>query len=117
VEKLVAALGPEELYRINPNIATANYSYPKLAWLRDEKPDLYNKTEKFLLFGELLFNLLGIEAETSFSHANRTLLFDINKEDWSDTLLEHTGIPRSKLPPSLVAAQYQESFQQTLLPS
>ncbi len=42
--------------------------------------------------------MLGCESFTSYSHANRTLLFDIHKEDWSDKLLALTGIDREKLP-------------------
>jgi len=42
--------------------------------------------------------MLGCDPVTSFSHANRTLLFDIHKEEWSGRLLDLTGIDRAKLP-------------------
>jgi xylulokinase len=42
--------------------------------------------------------MLGCDPVTSYSHANRTLLFDIRKEDWSDPLLLLTGIERAQLP-------------------
>ena len=42
--------------------------------------------------------MLGCEPVTDYSLANRTLLFDIHQQDWSDRLLALTGIDRAKLP-------------------
>lgn len=91
-------MGPERFYAINPNILNAAYSMPKLAWLREHEPELYGRADRFLLWSDLVGYLLGGEAITSFSHANRTLLFDIRAEQWSDALLDASGIAREKLP-------------------
>ncbi|MBM3494978.1 MAG: hypothetical protein FJX72_11770, partial [Armatimonadetes bacterium] len=91
-------LGPERFYAINPNVLTAAYSMPKLAWLRDHEPALYRSAHKFLLWGDLVGFLLGAEPVTSYSHANRTLLFDIHAERWSEELLALSGIERAILP-------------------
>ncbi len=98
VEKLEADLGQEAFYAVNPNILAPNYSLPKLLWLREQKPEQYNSAWKFLLWGELAAFLWGGEAVTSYSHANRTMLFDVHREDWSDVLLAWADIPRQKLP-------------------
>jgi xylulokinase len=42
--------------------------------------------------------MLGADPVVDFSLANRTLLFDIHKGNWSDALLEDVGLDRSKLP-------------------
>ena len=97
-EKLAEQIGQEDFYAINPNILGASYSLPKLLWLRDNEPKLYKRTDKFLLWGGLVVFALGCEPLTSYSLANRTLLFDIRREDWSDKLLSLTGIERDKLP-------------------
>ena len=96
--QLAEQLGQKAFYQINPNILTPSYSLPKLLWLRDNKPQLYHQADKFLLWGDLVIFALGSEPLTSYSLANRTLLFDIHKEDWSDPLLKLTGIERNKLP-------------------
>ena len=97
-EKMKEEIGQEAFYLINPNILAPNYSLPKLLWLRENQPDTYNQAWKFLLWGELATFLWGGEAVTSYSHANRTLLFDIEQTDWSDSLLAWANIPRDKLP-------------------
>jgi len=102
-EQLAADFGQEAFYAMNPNILGPNYSLPKLLWLRDHEPKRYEQTWKFLLWGDLVGFTLGTDPLTSFSHANRTLLFDIHKEDWSEPLLEWAGIEREKLPAAVAS--------------
>ena len=98
VRRLAEEIGQEAFYRINPNILGVNYSLPKLLWLRDHQRELYERADRFLLWGDLVAFLLGCEPTTSFSLANRTLLFDLHREDWSEELLRWAGIDRGKLP-------------------
>ncbi len=96
--RLAAEFGREAFYEINPNIPGPNYSLPKLLWLRDNDPALFNSAWKFLLWGDLVSFMLGGEAVTSHALANRTLLFDIRKEVWSEPLLAWSGIDAERLP-------------------
>jgi xylulokinase len=98
LECLTTAMGQKETYKINPNILGPNYSLPKLLWLKHNKSDVYRKADKFLLWGDLITFILSGESLTSFSLANRTLLFDIQNKDWSDELLQLCDIERQKLP-------------------
>lgn len=98
LQAIARQIGQENFYQINSNILGPNYSLPKLLWLRERQPDLYARTDKFLLWGEMVGYMLGCEPLTSHSLANRTLLFDIRKGDWSDRLLALAGIEREKLP-------------------
>ena len=98
IRKLKIEIGQNKFYEINPNILGTNYSLPKLMWLMKHEPALYKKAWKFLLWGDLVAFMLGAEPLTSYSLANRTLLFDIHKENWSDFLLEWSGFDRNKLP-------------------
>ncbi|HDP35651.1 MAG TPA: hypothetical protein ENN29_11155 [Candidatus Hydrogenedentes bacterium] len=41
-ERMKAEIGQEAFYLINPNILAPNYSLPKLLWLREHQPELYN---------------------------------------------------------------------------
>ena len=94
----LAGLGQEAFFEINPNILGPNYTLPKLLWLKKHRPRLYAEADRFLLWGDMVLAALGCEPLTSFSLANRTLLFDIRREDWSDALLDRAGIDRRKLP-------------------
>jgi xylulokinase len=94
----IASLGTEKVFSINPNPLGINYTLPKLCWFRDHEPELYRRTWKFLFWGDVLVYLLTGQAVTTPSLANRSLLFDINSETWSDELLEAAELDREKLP-------------------
>lgn len=90
-------IGQEAFYRINPNILGPQFSLPKLLWLREHDPALFRKADYFLLWGDAVAFLLGCDPVATNSLANRTLLFDLVKNDWSDPLLAWSGIERGRL--------------------
>lgn len=105
VDMLSERYGQERFYEINPNILGVNYTLPKMLWLRENDPALYEQADKFLLWGGLAEFMLGCDPFTSYSHANRTLFFDIQRQDWSDELLGTAGIDRKKLPRCLPSGE------------
>jgi len=98
IKRFSEKINQQEFYSINPNILGPNYSLPMLLWIKEHQPELYRRTFKFLLWGDLVTYLLGGLPVTSYSLANRTLLFDIHQEKWSDKLLNLSGITSDKLP-------------------
>ena len=103
VRQLEEALGQQSFYAINPNILAPSYTMPKLCWLRDHQPALYRRADAFLLWADLVALLLGGRAVTNYSLANRTLLFDLRRQDWSDELLAASGLHREKLAPCVAS--------------
>ncbi len=97
-DALLQQLPAEELFTLTGNLPGLQYSLPKLLWLQEHEPELFRRTDRFLLWGDLITFLLGGEPCTSYGHANRTLLFDLHAERWSERMLELTGIDRAKLP-------------------
>jgi xylulokinase len=98
LEGLGHALTDERLYRINGNTLGNNYGLTKLKWIKEHQPDLYARADKFLLWGSFVAFMFGAEALVDYSLANRTLLFDVDRRDWSDELLAWAGLDRAKLP-------------------
>ena len=85
------------------------FSGTKLAWLLENVEGARERAERGeLAFGTidawLIWNLTGGTADggavhaTDVTNAARTLLFDIHRMDWDETLLEALGIPRAVLP-------------------
>jgi xylulokinase len=91
-------LGTERLYEITGNIPGTNYSLPKLLWLRQHEADLYRRTDRFLLWGGFVGYMLGAAPAVDYSLANRSLLFDVDRGDWSEEILDLTGLDGGKLP-------------------
>jgi xylulokinase len=95
---LAALLPDERLYAINGNTLGNHFGLTKLKWIRAHQPELYERTYKFLHWGSFIAFMLGAGPVVDYSLANRTLLFDIHQNDWSDALLEAAGLDRLKLP-------------------
>ncbi len=95
--RLAEAFDPAKLFGVNPNIVGPHFTFAKLMWLRENEPEQHERTEKYLLWGDFLGFMFGAEAYATKSLANRTLLFDAFRGDWSDELLRWSGIDREKL--------------------
>lgn len=70
---------------------------PKLRWLKQNKPEIYNQTHKVLdVNGYLRFKATGKMA-TEWSGAS-TWGFNLKKKDWEYRLFSWAGIDKQKLP-------------------
>jgi xylulokinase len=96
--ELESSLGNECLYQINGNTLGNNYGLTKLMWIQEHQPELYQRAYKFLLWGSFVPFMLGAEPVVDYSLANRTLLLDIDRGDWSEELFRVAGLDCSKLP-------------------
>ncbi len=98
LDRLGRALPNDALYQINGNTLGNHYTLPKLMWIKEHQPDLYDSTDQFLHWSSFIAHMLGAEPAVDYSLANRTLLFDIDRQDWSATLLDWAGLDREKIP-------------------
>ena len=78
------------------------FSATKIKWILDTIPGARSRAERGeLLFGTvdtwLIWNLTG-QHVTDHSNACRTMLFDIRKKTWDETLCRRLGIPMQMLP-------------------
>lgn len=101
--ELEAAISAEDLYRITGNTLSNQFSIVKLMWMRRNQPDLYDKVYSFLPWNSFVSFMLGGDPVAEYALANRTLLFDVDRERWSDRMLGACGLDPDKLPRSVAA--------------
>ncbi len=71
---------------------------PKILWMKNNEPDLYERTAVFLhCNGYLAYRLTGV-LSMDVSEAGMSQLCDLATGIWSDELLRASGIDRKKLP-------------------
>jgi xylulokinase len=88
----------EELFGITGKRAAPFYMLPKLLWLRQYQPAIFEETHVFLMGHDyLLYKLCG-QCVTDHSMAGGTLLYDLLEANWSAELLKAFDIHRDKLP-------------------
>ena len=82
----------------------AYFSATKIKWILDNVPEARTlANENKLCFGTvetwLIWNLTNKQVHvTDYSNASRTMLFDIEKLQWDETLCNKLGIPMNMLP-------------------
>ena len=101
-EKEAAALldkiSMEDAYKIVGHRIAAVYALEKLMWVKNNEPDIYRQTAMTLCAKDYVnFRLTGKFA-TDYSDASGTNAFDINRMQWSDTMIESAGVERSMFP-------------------
>lgn len=81
----------DEIAKICGLPPSTTYSISKLLHIKHNLQDIYKKTHKFLLIEDYIYFKLCGGAFTDYSLACRTMLFDVHKKAWSDTLMEKFG--------------------------
>lgn len=76
-----------------------SYWPAKLAWFERHDPGTFGRVRRWVSFGELLERRWLGRAAVSVSQASGTGLFDQDRCDWSDTLLEACHIGRASVSP------------------
>ena len=74
---------------INPHVM---FSATKIAYLRNQMPELMAKVKYILAYGEYATYVLSGERAIDAALASRTMLFDINKKQWDKKLLDILGL-------------------------
>lgn len=94
-----AALDNNPKFRaLTGNIVFPGFTAPKVAWVRDNEPDLFGKIAKVLLPKDYLRFVLTGDYVAEMSDAAGTSWLDVDKRDWSDELLTATGLTRDHMP-------------------
>jgi len=94
-----AAMDSDRRFRaISGNIVFPGFTAPKLAWVRQHEPETFARVAKVLLPKDYLRLWLTGEHVSEMSDAAGTAWLDTGARDWSDALLEATGMTRDQMP-------------------
>src|SRR5215210_1325039 len=89
--------GREALIELVANPALTGFTAPKILWVREHEPKVYEKTKHVLLPKDYVrFRMTG-EYATEVSDASGMLLLDVANRTWSDKLLDLLQIDKSLL--------------------
>lgn len=95
-------IGADEYTRITGLNPSSLWVYPKLKWLKDNRPKIYDKTWKFVNGQEWILNRLGSsQVFANPSALNYNGMFDIQTLDYAPVLFEKAGLDLDKMPPMI----------------
>lgn len=99
VEWIRKNIGEKKIFEITGNrVAPGTFSLPTMLWLKENHPDIFADTHKFLVPGGLIVWHLTDKFTIDTSRMATTLLGNVKECKWDEELAELAGIPLSKLP-------------------
>ena len=96
-EAMKAAMGPLWLYPITGCPMNSIFPIAKIAWFREEQPEVFEKARRFVSVKEFVTRPLIGEWAVDYSMASASGLFEIGAHRWSDKALAAAGISLEQL--------------------
>ncbi|MDK2950813.1 MAG: hypothetical protein PWQ77_478 [Kosmotogales bacterium] len=96
--KKLEEYGMQRVYKIAGTRVSPTFSGEKIAWMKENEPDIYNKTYKFLNAKDYIVMKLTGTFRTDYSDASMTNIFDVNDLCWSKEICDVLDIDVEKLP-------------------
>ncbi|MBM7839662.1 xylulokinase [Alkalihalobacillus xiaoxiensis] len=103
-KQIYETAGKDTVHRLTKNPALEGFTLPKLLWVREHEPELYEQAAVFMLPKDYLRLHLTGECHTDFSDAGGTLLLDVENKQWSEEMCRLFAIKPSLCPPLVEAS-------------
>jgi xylulokinase len=98
--------GKEAFIAISGNVALTGFTAPKILWVAENEPHVYQKARHVLLPKDYIrYRLTGAFAMDKADGAG-TILFDLKKRDWSPEILAGLKIPVDWMPPTFEGPEF-----------
>lgn len=97
-EAITRKLGAEKVIDLVANPAVTGFTLPKLLWVRENQPEIWNRVKAVLLPKDYIRLRLTGDKASDVADSSGTLLFDVCRRRWSDEMLAAFDIERGLLP-------------------
>lgn len=90
--------GQDRIFNISGNPFEPTYTTPKILWFKEHKPDIYNKTYKFLQSNSYIVYMLTGVMTQDISQGYGLHMFNIRSGQWDEDFSNELEISMDKLP-------------------
>lgn len=97
-QEMKKRFGEEKLYEITGLDVNPIFSLFKILWIRENKPEIYEKAYKWLQMSDYILFCLSGEFVTDYTLASRTMAFNVKENKWSKEILNAVDVPVSVFP-------------------
>ena len=88
IDYLISKLGEEKISNITGLKPHPMYSIGKIMWIKNNQPEIFNKTKRILMMEDYVVYMLTGNAIIDYTLATRSLAFDINTLSWSKEIFD-----------------------------
>jgi len=97
-DEIEERVGEDRIIELASNPPFEGFTAPKILWVQEHEPEIYDQTETILLPKDFIRYKLTEAFATDVSDASGTLLLDVGERDWSPEILDELDISRDLLP-------------------
>lgn len=94
-------VGKEKLLQITKNPALEGFTLPKILWVKQHEPEIFEQASVFLLPKDYVSYRMTNQIYSEYSDAAGTLLLNVGEKQWSKEICDLVGIDKSICPPLL----------------
>ncbi len=76
-----------------------NFTASKLAWVKENEPDIYERIDKIMLPGDFIAMKMTGDSTTTVSALSEGIFWDFQQQDISKDVLDYFGFDRDLFPP------------------
>lgn len=98
-QEIYNVVGRERLLDVTKNPALEGFTLPKILWVKENEPEVFERASVFLLPKDYLRYRLTGNIQMEYSDAAGTLLLNVVKRVWSNELIEAFGLTTDFCPP------------------
>lgn len=97
-ERVKEEIGADEIFRVAGNDFLPSYVTPKLLWFKEERPEVFQKTSKFLQSNSYIVMKLTGEMSQEYSQCYGLHFFHMEKRTYDSALAEKMGLSPELMP-------------------
>src|SRR6056297_931341 len=93
----------QKLFDITGNYVDSYFGFTKMMWIRDNEPEIWKHTYKFITPKDyVIYQLTGEQSIDYSSAGNIGGVFDLKQMGWSNQMCQQLGIDIEKLPEKII---------------
>lgn len=104
-EEIDSLFEEDEMLNINASYCLNSYWAPKILWLKKNRQEIFEKTNKIVFPKDYLRLRMTGEIATEVSDCSMTYLLDVPNRKWSKYMFDKLGIPMSIVPEKCLESQ------------
>lgn len=98
-EEIYEVVGKQRLLDITKNPALEGFTLPKILWVKEQEPEVFQKANVFMLPKDYLRYRMTGNIHMEYSDAAGTLLLNVAKHEWSMEILDAFNLSLQLCPP------------------
>ena len=113
-QQIEESLGKDRVFEETGSVISPAWSINKIMWIKENEPEIYKNTWKFVLYEDFIIYKLGLEPTISYSLAGLTMAFDSQNKKWSDLILDIAGVDSKLLSRTVASGEIVGEISDTI---